>query len=107
MSKRNDKQRTTRENYWEAKKNLWTNQEKPMRTIEKPMDNQRRNNEKQWKTKDNYASILFFLQGFLLLFFRIFHLQWWTKIRDILKEKMMPVWGALDLVCSQNPVNMQ
>ena len=29
-----------------------------MRTTEKPMKNQRRNNEKRWKTKDNFASIL-------------------------------------------------
>ena len=33
-------------------------EEKTMRTTEKPMKNQRRNNEKQWKTKDNFASIL-------------------------------------------------
>jgi len=31
---------------------------KTMRTIEKPMNNQRRNNEKQWRTSDNFASIL-------------------------------------------------
>ena len=38
--------------------------ELPMRTIEKPMKNQRRNNEKQWKTIDNFASILnYFLPG--------------------------------------------
>ena len=55
-------------NYWEPKKNLWTNQEKTMRTIEKQMKNQRRNNEKQWKTKDNYASILNYF--FAFFFFR-------------------------------------
>jgi len=35
--------------------------EKRKRTTEKPMKNQRRNNEKQWKTKDNFASILSYL----------------------------------------------
>ena len=47
--------------------------EKPMRTIEKPMENQRRNNEKQWKTKNNYANILnYFLQGFFVPVFSSF-----------------------------------
>jgi hypothetical protein len=48
---------------------------KPMRTTEKSMKKQRRNNEKQWKTKGNFASILnYFCQGLLPWFFRIFHL---------------------------------
>ena len=56
-------------------------EEKTMRTTEKPMKNQRRNNEKQWKTKDNFASILsYFLEGtFGPCFFRVFHLQWGKK----------------------------
>jgi len=66
--------------------------EKPMRTIEKPMENQKRNNEKQWKTKDNYASILFFFwQVFFAPVFSSFPSSMGKKIRNILKEQMMPV----------------
>ena len=56
-------------------------EEKTMRTTEKTMKNQRRNNEKQWKTKDNFASILKlpFARDFWSLFFRGFHLQWEKK----------------------------
>ena len=46
MNKNNDKQKTTHEIYGE------------------PQKDQRRNNEKQWKTKDNFASILsYFFAG--------------------------------------------
>ena len=53
-------------------------EEKTMRTTEKPMKNQRRNNEKQWKTKDNFASILNYFRPvtFCPCFFRVFHLPW-------------------------------
>ena len=38
--------------------------EKTMNTTEKPMKKQRRNNDNNWKTKDNFASILsYFLAG--------------------------------------------
>ena len=50
-------------------------EEKTMRTTEKTMKNQRRNNEKQWKTKDNFASILklpFARDSWSLFFFEVF-----------------------------------
>ena len=67
MNTKNDKQRTTRENYWEPKKNLWTNQGKTNENHRKTHGKPKKENEKQWKTKDNYASILFF---FFAGFFR-------------------------------------
>ena len=57
MNKNNDKQRTTHENYGEPKKNLWTNRGKNNENHRKTNEKPRRNNEKQWKTKDNFASI--------------------------------------------------
>jgi hypothetical protein len=62
---------------------------KKMRTIEKQMKNQRRNNEKQWKTKDNYASILnyFFAFFFFVPVFSSFPSSMGKEIRDNFEEK--------------------
>ena len=63
-------------------------EEKTMRTTEKPMKNQRRNNEKQWKTKDNFASILSYLLPGIFgpCFFEVFILMG-KEIRDTFEEK--------------------
>jgi hypothetical protein len=45
---------------------------KPMRTTEKSMKKQRRNNEKQWKTKGNFASILSYFWTFCPCCFEFF-----------------------------------
>ena len=60
-----------------------------MKTTEKPMKHQRRNNEKQWKTKDNFASILsyFFSRYFWPLFFSSFPSSMGKEIRDNFERK--------------------
>ena len=48
-------------NYWESNK---IKEQKPRKNQWEPQKDQRRNNEKQWKTKDNFASILsYFFAG--------------------------------------------
>ena len=108
MNKTNDKKRTTHEHYWEPKRNLWTNQGKTK-------ENHRKTNEKpkkeQWKTMENQRQLcqhskLPFARDFWSLFFRGFSSLMGKEIRDTFEEKKES-WGALDPVCSQNPVNMQ
>ena len=101
MNKNNDKERATHENYWEPKKNLGTHQGN---TNREPQKNQGKTNEKpkkeQWKTTESQRqfcqhSKLLLGRDFCPLFFRVFHLQWGKKIRDILQEKMMPALRCL------------
>ena len=68
-----------------------------MRTTEKPMKNQRRNNEKQWKTKDTFASILsYFLEGtFGPCFFSSFPSSMGTEVRDKFERKRKRVLRRL------------
>ena len=109
MNKNNDKQRTTHEHFWEPKKIYEQIKEKRKRTTEKPMKNQRRNNEKQWKGKDNFASILSYLLPGIFgpCFFEGFIFNGERNKRQFWRKKGNQSWGALDPVCSQNPVNMQ
>ena len=109
MNKNNDKQRTTHLIILNQRKIYEQIKEKQMRTTEKQMKNQRRNNEKQWKTKDHFASILSYLLPVIFgsCFFEVFIFNGERNKRQFWIKKGHLSWGGLDPVCSQNPVNMQ
>ena len=101
---------------WRAKNNTWIllktkeksinkskkNQWEPQKTNEK----KRRNIEKQWKTKGNFASIPSYFWTFCLCCFEFFIFNG-QRNQKFLKEAGNLSWGVLATECSQGRVNMQ